>query len=258
VASETVSTGKKVAILQSNYIPWKGYFDLIRSVDEFVILDEVQFTQQDWRNRNLIKTQQGVQWITIPVKTKSKIKISEVEVSQPGWHIRHWKSISQNLRRAAHFERYEAELHEAYLAAGEMPFLSQVNLSFLRLINRWLGIQTKISNSSDYPAPNERTERLVSICQMTDATEYLSGPAAKDYLEQDLFNQAGIAVRWFDYEGYPEYPQLYGTFEHRVTALDLVLNTGPDAPRYLERNRNRQLMTPGNLVDDLASEDPKP
>lgn len=228
---------KKVAILQSNYIPWKGYFDLIRSVDEFVILDEVQFTQQDWRNRNLIKTQQGVQWLTIPVKAKSKQRISEVEIGHPHWHIKHWKNISQNLRRAAYFDRYEQELHQAYVAAGEMPLLSQVNLSFLRLINRWLGIQTKISSSSDYTAPDERTERLVSICQMTGATEYLSGPAAKDYLQQELFQEAGIAVRWFDYEGYPEYPQLYGDFEHRVTVLDLVLNTGPDAPRYLERNR---------------------
>ena len=227
--------GKKVAILQSNYIPWKGYFDLIRSVDEFIILDEVQFTQQDWRNRNVIKTQQGLQWLTIPVNATSKQKINEVEVSQPRWHIKHWKTISQNLRRSAYFERYEAELDQVYQSAGELRFLSQINLHFLTVVNQWLGIQTRITSSEDYPAPNERTERLVSICRLAAATEYVSGPAAKDYLDESLFREAGIAVRWFNYDGYPEYPQLYGVFEHRVTILDLLLNTGPDALRYLDR-----------------------
>jgi WbqC-like protein family len=227
--------GKRVAILQSNYIPWKGYFDLMRSVEEFVILDEVQFTQQDWRNRNVIKTQQGLQWLTIPVKTKGKPKIMEVEVSQPNWHIRHWKSISQNLHRAAYFDRFEAELHQAFLAAGGLVLLSEINLHFLRLVNRWLGIETRITSSLDYPTPDERIERLISICRLAGASEYVSGPAAKDYLDEERFNAAGIAVRWFDYEGYPEYPQLYGPFEHRVTVLDLLLNTGPDAFRYLAR-----------------------
>ena len=61
---------KKVAILQSNYIPWKGYFDIIASVDEFIIFDEMQYTTRDWRNRNRIKTQNGLKWLTIPVNGK--------------------------------------------------------------------------------------------------------------------------------------------------------------------------------------------
>jgi hypothetical protein len=229
--------GKRVVILQSNYIPWKGYFDLMRFADEFVILDEVQFTQQDWRNRNVVKTQQGLQWLTIPVKASGKQTIDEIEVSKPNWHIRHWKTISQNLRRAAHFDRYEVELHQAFLAAGEIPLLSHINLHFLKRICEWLDIRTRITSSSEYPAPSERTERLVSICQQAKASEYVSGPAAKDYLNEERFKEAGIAVHWFDYTGYPEYPQLYGPFEHRVTVLDLILNTGPDARRYLEREQ---------------------
>jgi hypothetical protein len=237
VGSETPGVGKRVVILQSNYIPWKGYFDLMRFADEFVILDEVQFTQQDWRNRNVVKTQQGLQWLTIPVKASGKQTIDEIEVSKPNWHIRHWKTISQNLRRAAHFDRYEAELHQAFLAAGEIPLLSHINLHFLKRICEWLDIKTRITSSSEYPAPSEKTERLVSICQQAKASEYVSGPAAKDYLDEERFKEAGIAVHWFDYTGYPEYPQLYGPFEHRVTALDLILNTGPDARRYLEREQ---------------------
>jgi hypothetical protein len=210
---------------------------LMRFADEFVILDEVQFTQQDWRNRNVVKTQQGLQWLTIPVKASGKQTIDEIEVSKPNWHIRHWKTISQNLRRAAHFDRYEAELHQAFLIAGEMPLLSHINLHFLKRICEWLDIRTRITSSSEYLAPSERTERLVSICQQAKASEYVSGPAAKDYLDEERFKEAGIAVRWFDYTGYPEYPQLYGPFEHRVTVLDLILNTGPDARRYLEREQ---------------------
>ena len=217
----------------------------MRSVDEFVILDEVQFTQQDWRNRNVIKTQQGLQWLTIPVKAQSTDKINEVVVGKQNWNIRHWKTVSQNLRRARYFEQYEAELHQAFLTAGDMVNLSAINLHFLALIRRWLGIETKLTSSTDYPAPDERTERLVSICQMTGATDYVSGPAAKEYLDQELFTCAGITVRWFDYDGYPEYPQLYGAFEHRVTVLDLVLNTGPEAARYLERTSRNQSVPRG-------------
>ena len=229
---------KNAVITQSNYIPWKGYFDLMRSVDEFVILDEVQFTQQDWRNRNVIKTQQGLQWLTIPVKTEGKQRINEVQVSKPDWHIRHWKTVSQNLRRATYFENYESELHQAFTTAGELQFISQINRHFLTIVMSWLGIQTKLTDSSTYSAPDERTERLVSICQQAGAAEYVSGPAAKNYLDQERFTQAGIVVRWFDYDGYPEYPQLYGPFEHRVTVLDMILNTGPEASCYLERRRS--------------------
>jgi hypothetical protein len=241
VVIETSKAGKKVAILQSNYIPWKGYFDLMRSVDEFVILDEVQFTQQDWRNRNIIKTQQGLQWLTIPVKTQGKQKINQVQVGKSGWHIRHWKTVSQNLRRAAYFEQYESELHQALSTAGELQFISQINLHFLTVIMRWLGIQTKLTDSTAYSAPDERTERLVSICLQAGAAKYVSGPAAKNYLDEERFNRRGIAVHWFDYDGYPEYPQLYGPFEHQVTVLDLILNTGPEASRYLDRKRGELL-----------------
>lgn len=233
---DNLSVEKKVAIVQSNYIPWKGYFDLMRSADEFVILDDVQFTRRDWRNRNLIKTQHGLLWLTIPIKSKGLQKINEVEISESGWHVSHWKTISRSLCRAPYFDRYESELHQSYLTAGVAQFLSQINLIFITLVARWLGIQTRITRSTDYPAPDERTQRLVSICKMAGANEYISGPTARAYLDEEFFKQAGITVRWFDYEGYPAYPQLFGNFEHRVTVLDLLLNTGPEALRYLVRD----------------------
>ena len=207
----------------------------MRSADEFVVLDDVQYTKRDWRNRNLIKTQHGLHWLTIPVKSKGLQKINEVEISEPDWYISHWKTVSRSLCRAAYFDRYESELHQAYLVAGRAQFLSQINLIFITLVAQWLGIQTRITSSIDYPVPDERTQRLVSICQKVCASEYISGPAARVYLDEGLFKRAGIAVRWFDYEGYPTYPQLFGNFEHRVTVLDLLLNTGPDALRYLAR-----------------------
>jgi len=228
---------KSVAIIQSNYIPWKGYFDLIRSVDEFILLDEVQFTRRDWRNRNIIKTAAGPKWLTIPVQVKGKYfqKISETEVSRIDWHKDHWNTIDHHLRRAPFFDLYEARLREAYMEAGELRFLSHINRKFIQLVSSWLGISTKLVDSREYAIATGKTERLVALCRQAGASEYVSGPAALGYLDEQLFASSGIRVRWFEYTGYREYPQLYGPFEHRVSVLDLIMHTGPDALHFLAR-----------------------
>jgi hypothetical protein len=235
-------TAKKVAIIQSNYIPWKGYFDVINSVDEFIFLDEVQYTRRDWRNRNLIKTAQGLQWLTIPVNVKNNftIRIDEVTVADHDWGRKHWASITNNYSRAVFFKDYKDLFAELFLAPGE-THLSRVNYNFIRAINDLLGITTKLSWSTDYPAAPGKSERLLSLCQAAGATEYLSGPAARNYLDEKLFNEQGISVSWMDYNGYPEYRQLYPPFEHGVTILDLLFNEGKNATLYM---RSFQSITP--------------
>lgn len=225
---------KRIAISQSNYIPWKGYFDLINSVDEFVLYDTVQFTKNDWRNRNLIKTSDGLKWLTIPVSTAGRqgMTIAEAEVSSPSWRRQHWQSWQTHYARAHFFAAYSDELRSLYIEDGERR-LSQINYSFLNAVCRWLGIETKISFSTEYPHAGERSARLLQICEQARASTYLSGPAARDYLDVDLFTRHGIQVEWMDYSGYPSYRQLHGPFEHRVSVLDLLLNEGPDARRYL-------------------------
>lgn len=226
--------GKKVAIIQSNYIPWRGYFDTINQVDEFILFDDMQYTRRDWRNRNKIKTPQGLIWLTIPVDVKGKYhqKIKDAVVNDPNWPDQHWKTIVHHYARAPYFEEYRSFFEALYQEATD-PFLSKINYHFLSAICQLLGITTRLSWSMDYEIVEGKTERLVSLCQQTGATTYLSGPSARDYIEPVLFEQASITLEFIDYSNYPEYPQLFPPFEPAVSILDLIFNTGPHATSYM-------------------------
>lgn len=228
---------KKVAILQSNYIPWKGYFDMIAAVDEFIIYDDAQFTKNDWRNRNKIKTPQGLQWLTLPAGADIGRRIREVRLSDSRWRSKHWKSIESNYRRSPHFDEIAAWLEPLYLAET-YTYLSQINRRFIESVCAYLAINTEIANSWDYTLLDGKTERLADLCIQAGATEYISGPSAKNYIEECVFADRGIKLTWFDYIGYPEYPQLWGEFAHEVTILDLLFNCGKDAPRYMRYTRS--------------------
>jgi len=226
---------KRVAIVQSSYIPWKGYFDLIRAVDEFILLDEVQFTKRDWRSRNRIKTKDGVAWLTIPVESKGKYdqRICDTVIAAPGWGMRHWRTLSSAYARAGFFTTY-APAFEAFYSAPSSDRLSLVNRALIDAICCALGITTPIRWSTDYDARDGRNTRLIDLCAAAGATGYLSGPAARSYLDEPAFAAAGIEVRFADYSGYPEYPQLHPPFEHAVSALDLLFCTGPRALEYMK------------------------
>ena len=225
---------KKVAILQSNYIPWKGYFDMIAAVDEFILYDDMQYTRRDWRNRNQIKTPQGVQWLTVPVQVKGKYdqKIRDTEIDGSDWAALHWKVLVQNYRRAPCFDEIAAWLEPLYIT-GTYTNISQLNRRFIEAVCDYLGIKTIITNSWDYILIDGKTERLADLCAQAGGTEYISGPAAKDYVEENIFTDKNINLTWFDYVGYPEYPQLWGEFTHGVTILDLLFNVGKEAPKYM-------------------------
>jgi hypothetical protein len=225
---------KKIAILQSNYIPWKGYFDMIAAVDEFIIYDDMQYTRRDWRNRNKIKTPQGLQWLTVPVLVKGKYHqtIRETEIDGTDWSIQHWKALTQNYRRTPHFSEIAAWLEPLYLSES-YSHISQLNRRFIEVICKYLGIKTAVTNSWDYQLIEGKTERLTHICVQANAAEYISGPAAKGYLEEKIFKDLGIKLTWFDYAGYPVYPQPWGNFDHGVTILDLLFNCGKEAHRYM-------------------------
>lgn len=225
---------KRVAILQSNYIPWKGYFDLIDSVDEFIIYDDVQYTKNDWRNRNKIKTPNGLQWLTVPVGQNISRKIREVKLPDSNWQIKHWKTIEANYSRASHFDEIK-EILEPLYCKNKYNLLSQLNRVFIDSISRYLGIRTLISDSGGYLLKGDRTERLVNICKQAGATEYVSGPAAKAYIDEDLFERQKIQLSWFRYSAYPEYPQLWGDFVHAVSIIDLMFNMGKEAAEYFKQ-----------------------
>jgi hypothetical protein len=226
---------KRVAIVQSNYIPWKGYFDLINMVDEFILYDDRQYTRRDWRNRNLIKTGQGLRWLTVPVRAKGRYvqRIDETMISDLAWSERHWRALEHAYGGAPHFRAYRDAIGALYAEPGQER-LSDVNRRFLEAISMLLEIETKFTWSTDYQAEGDRTARLISLCRQAGADEYLSGPSARAYIDESQFQTAGIELVYMDYSGYPEYTQLHGPFEHGVSILDLLFNAGPDAPRFMK------------------------
>lgn len=228
---------KKVAILQSNYIPWKGYFDLIAAVDEFILYDEMQYTKNDWRNRNKIKTPNGVEWITIPVKHSLDLRICDIEPLNNLWQKKHWKTLEGNYRKAKFFDEISSWLRPIYLDT-ELTSLSEINKTFIVSICNYLGIRTKITDCKDYTITEGKTDRLVNLCNQAGASAYISGPAAKAYIDTQKFIDHSIKLHWFDYDGYQEYPQLWGEFAHGVSILDLLFNCGKDAINLMKYVKN--------------------
>lgn len=216
----------RVVILQSNYIPWKGYFDLIHDADVFVWYDEVQYTKNDWRNRNKLYSKNGLQWLTIPIaKDAVKQRISEVTFPDPRWQQDHFKSLYSCYKRAQHFAQLEPLLSQVYVDM-KWDALSRVNRHLIETITRLLGIQTQFKDSKDFTLEGDRVRRLVNLLKQVGATEYISGPSAKDYMSgsENLFSDADIRLTWKDYSGYPSYPQLREPLEHGVTILDMLAN----------------------------------
>jgi hypothetical protein len=226
---------KSIIITQSNYIPWKGYIDSIASVDNFVVYDDMQYTKRDWRNRNLIKTPQGLKWISIPVIVKGKYfqKINEVKVLDQSWKSSHLGVIKAHYAQAKCFKTH-FPMVEDWFQHCNYEYLTDINLHFLNLILRFFEIRTPLILSSDFELGEDRTQRLIDICLRLGATDYWSGPAAKAYMDESKFEMSGVKVNYWDYFGYPEHTQLYQPFEHGVSILDLILNEGDNASKYLK------------------------
>jgi len=224
---------KSVAILQSNYVPWKGYFDIIAKSDIFVIYDEVQYTKNDWRNRNLIKTHSGLHWITIPVRHEFlKQKINETIVFNNNWFRKHKSTLQANYAKSPYFNQYKDFIFDIYDNTSNN--LSEINKMFIVKICEILEIKTKIIDSRELDLEGNKVEKLVDACKKLKATKYISGPAAKNYIDEILFKNNNIELEWMDYSNYKEYNQPNHPFEHGVSILDLIFNEGPDARSFLK------------------------
>ena len=222
-----------VAVLQSNYLPWKGYFDIIHGVDMFVFYDDVQFTKNDWRNRNLIKAQTGPSWLSVPVGQSIDRLISDVTMQDAHWQEKHWKTLIQVYRKAPYFTLFQPFFEDFY-RDRIWKNLSEMNQYLITEISgQFLGVKTAFANSSEYGVSGEKFQRLLSLLQKVRATEYTSGPAARSYLDEDTLMSHGINLHYVDYNGYPEYPQHYPPFTHNVSIVDLLFHTGTDAPYYI-------------------------
>ena len=225
---------KKVAIVQSNYIPWRGYFDLIASVDEFILLDDVQYTKRDWRNRNKIKTMSETKWLTVPVTTKGKYfqKICETKISNQEWQSLHWSIIERNYADAKFFNEVSKFIKPIYFDYN-WESLSKLNRFFIEKILNYLKIETKISWSWEYYCDGSRSEKLLNLVKSSNAKIYVSGPSAKSYLDTGIFLKSGIEVKWFNYSKLKSYPQLGNEFISNISIIDLLMNVGADSIKFL-------------------------
>jgi hypothetical protein len=225
----------RLAAVQSSYIPWKGYFDVIGHVDAFLFLDDVQYTRRDWRNRNRIKLNGELHWLTIPVEAKGRYhqRIDETRVADRSWAERHWKTLVQAYRRAPYFDETAALLEPLYERHAATELLTEVNTGFTSAICAHLGIDTRLSMSTEHETSDEPSQRLLDLCLALGADEYVSGPSAQAYLDVERFTRAGVRVSFADYSRYGEYDQLGGPFEHGVSVVDLMFNTGPRARDHL-------------------------
>jgi WbqC-like protein family len=225
----------KIAILQSNYIPWKGYFDIINLVDLFIFWDDVQYTPRGWRNRNKIKTKNGLIWLSVPCGRDRDRLIYKVDINEHSWQKKHWKAINIHYKKSKYLEYYRTFFEEIYLKRI-WKNLSEMNQYIIKKIAIDIfNMTTVFDDSRNYILKETgRQERVLELLHKVEATEYLVGPTAKEYFDPNEFTRNNIKLTWMDYNGYPEYRQLYPPFVHEVSVLDLIFNEGPDARNFLK------------------------
>jgi hypothetical protein len=218
---------KKVVILQSNYLPWKGYFELIHQADVFCFYDEVQYTKNDWRNRNRILGPNGLFWITVPVqKDAVKGKISDAQITNFAWQKKHLRTIEQTYSKSINKTDVLSLLEPIYLDQ-EWTSISQLNQHLIQVISKYIGITTEFKNSAKFELKGDRVDKLIYLIQQLKGTEYVSGPSAKDYLTENegLFQSNDITLTYKKYGPYLQYDNKKKEFEDYVSILDLLMNT---------------------------------
>jgi hypothetical protein len=236
-------------VFQPTYLPWIGYFDLIDQADVFVLLDNVQFEKQSWQQRNRIRTFNGLEFLTVPVRIKGRFgqSIGEVELADPMFHLAQLRAIDLAYGRAPFHARYRDELAALLAQGAASGSLCALNTKLIRWFCRQFGIDTPILMASELAPEGKRSAMLVDLCRRTDTQTYLSTAGAWQYLhgEQHLFDDAGIALRLHAYE-HPAYRQVYQPFVPYAAALDLLLNEG-DAAGAIMRSGRRPSLTPAQM-----------
>lgn len=231
----------RLVVLQPSFLPWLGHLDQYDWADVFVLYDDTQFDKNGWRNRNRILTPNGVGWLTVPVKTKGLNKPLNLEVlinNQNSWQKKMLASIRQSYSKTPYFSTYFPGLENALSAPYD--YLIDLNLSTFRWLTESLRLPWKVVRSSELEIAGRKTERLVAICEKFQATDYLTGDAAKDYLDESQFDQAGIEVHWHDYR-HPVYEQGKDEFVPYLSVVDLLFREGPRSLEILSLSKLRSM-----------------
>lgn len=222
-----------VTINQALHLPYLGIFERMAKSDVFVFLDDVQFVKNDFYNRNRIKTEQGWQWITVPVKYRFPQIQNEVEIdNMKNWREKNWRSIESSYEQAPFFSEYKDSFRDVY--QEQKNIISDYNIDLTLYLAEKLGIKAKLVRSSELGVPKGigATERLVEICKLFSATTYFSGKGGHNYLKEDKFSEANMQVIYQDFQ-HPTYPQLYGDFIPGLSIIDLLFNIGPKSIDFI-------------------------
>ncbi len=229
----------KIAISQPAYLPWCGFFDLVDQVDQFVFLDDAQFVKQSWHHRNRIKTPTGLQWLTVPVAYHGRLgqPISEVIIRDPQFWEKHARAVEVNYGKARYFHLYYPPLREILQRYSSGGQLLDLNIDLIEWLAGELKITTPVVRSSSLSTDGQRSFKLVSICKLLGATEYVS-PRSAVYLLDDLslFAESDLQVRFQNYM-HPTYDQRFAPFAPYASVLDLLLNHGPASREILQSGR---------------------
>jgi len=223
---------RKVGIIQPSYLPWRGFFDFIHEVDVFVFLDDVQYTVRDWRNRNRVKTHDGAAWLTVPVLggRNQLIRDTRIDNAQP-WIRKHLQAIQHSYGRAPGFDGCFEAISTVYARGFEL--LSELDIALTKALCACLGIERELVVASTLDCAGSKDDKLLALVQRVGGDVYISGPSAAAYLRPQLWGQAGVELRYKDYSGYPEYPQISQPFDPSVSVIDLLFMVGKNAPDYI-------------------------
>ena len=242
----------RVVVLQPGYLPWLGFFDQLDRSDVFVLYDDVQFDKHGWRNRNRIKTREGPMWLTVPVRTKGlgRPRNGEIEIDPTQhWAGKHLQAIRTWYGKAPHFKEVFPAIEE--VLSQPWTRLLDLDRAAMEAVAKLLGLKRRVVLASSLGIDGGQTDRLVAICRHLGADRYLTGDAAKSYLEEGKFTGAGIAVEWHGYR-HPRYRQLQGEFVPYLSIVDLLMNHGRES---LEVLSGRLVVEAGEVAQESAPED---
>ena len=222
-------------IHQPEYLPYIGFFDRISKADIFVILDNVQYQKNAFINRNRIKTSQGWQWLTVPVKQREALKnINEIEISNEiDWRARHWKALLYNYNKAPYFKKYSDFFEKLY--KQDWTSLANLDVYLIENIMDMLGLKKEIKKSSLLKAEGRTTDLLVNICKILGADTYLSGSGGKGYMDLGKFKKQDIDVVFQEFT-HPVYSQQFKEFIPNLSIIDLLFNCGNSSKEKLNEN----------------------
>lgn len=221
---------RTIGILQPGYLPWLGFFEQIYKSDVFVIYDDVQYDKEGWRNRNRIKTANGIQWLTVPVyvKLSESPLIMDVRIdNKDNWRKKHFNSIKMSYSKSPFFKEYINIFEEAYSTHWDL--IVDIDMFFILKLADCLGMgDKKIVRSSTLGISGDRDNRLISICKELGADTFYEGAAGKNYIDVDYFARNGVKVEFQEYR-HPIYKQLYGDFVPYLSVIDLLFNHGSES-----------------------------